>query len=50
MISVHSFGLWLLLAVKLTIRIIGSGHMFGIKSEREGGWKNFAKLIMGSLC
>ena len=38
------------LALKLTIRIIARGDMVGIKSERGGSWKNFAKLIMWSLC
>ena len=37
------------LALKLTIRIIGRGDMVGIKLERGGGWKNFAKLTMWLL-
>ena len=45
----YSFSLWLLLALKLTIRIKGSGHKIGIKSERGWGWKKFAKLIIESL-
>ena len=36
----YSFGLWLLLALKLTIRKIGRGNMVGIKSEQGQGWKN----------
>ena len=40
----YSFGFWLLLALKLTIRIIGRGDMIG------GGWKNSTKLIVWSLC
>ena len=45
----YSFGLGLLLALKLTIRIIGRGDVVGIKSEWGGGWKDFAKLIIWSL-
>ena len=33
----------LLVAHKLRIRIIRKGDMAGIKSEPQGGWKNFAK-------
>ena len=44
------FGSWILLALKLTIRIIARGDMVGIKSERGGSWKNFAKLIIWTLC
>ena len=41
----YSFGFWLLLALKLTIRIlIGRGDAVG------GGSKNFVKLIMCALC
>ena len=39
----YLFGFWLLLALKLTISIIGRSDMVG------RGWKNFAKLIMWSL-
>ena len=46
----YSFGFWLLLAPKLTVRIIGRGDIVGIKLEWGGGWKYFAKSIMLSLC
>ena len=42
-------GLRLLLALRLTIRVIEMGDMAGRKSEWGGGWKKFAKLIMLSL-
>ena len=35
----------LLLALKLTISVIGTGGMVGIKLEQGGRWKDFAKLI-----
>ena len=40
----YSFGLWYLLALKSTIRIIGRDDMVGIKLEWVGGWKNFRKI------
>ena len=40
----YSFSFWILLALKLTIRIIGRGDMVG------EGWKHLAKLIMWYLC
>ena len=42
----YLIGFWLLLALELTITIIGMGHMVGTKVDRGGGWQNFAKLIM----
>ena len=42
----YSFGLWLVLELKLIIRIIGTGAMVGIKLEGGGYWKRFEKLIM----
>ena len=40
----------ILLALKLTIRIIARGDMVALKPEWVGNWKNFAKLTMWSLC
>ena len=45
----YSFGLWILLTLKLTVRIKGMGRMAGIKLERGGGSKNFEELIMWSM-
>ena len=42
----YSFGLWLLLALKLRIRIIGRSNVVGIKLEPGGVWKYFPRLIM----
>ena len=39
----NSFGFWLLLTLKLTISVIGTGGMVGIKLEKGSGWKGFAK-------
>ena len=44
----YSFGFWLPLV--LAIAMIGRGDVVGINLEWEGGWKNFAKLIMWSVC
>ena len=44
----YSFGFWLPLA--LAIAMIGRGDVVGINLEWQGGWKNFAKLIMWSVC
>ena len=46
----YFFRFWLLLALKLTIRIKVRGDVVGINWSGGGGWKNFAKLIMWSLC
>ena len=40
----YSFSFWLLLALKLAIRIIGRGDMVGIKMESGGSWKKVSKI------
>ena len=42
----YSFGLWLLLLLKLTVRIIRESAMVRLKLEFEGGLKNFEKFTI----
>ena len=46
----YSIGFWLLLALKLAIKITGRVDMVGAKMELGRGWIKSAKLIMWSLC